>query len=116
MANIEIPHTQLKATYHFSKAAGGQWYNPAGSSDHHVHLIGKNYSPGYDPVKNPRAPEVLSVEKVELKVDSSHQWWGEPQANGTFKFNETTISKWGITNKSAAKALLSSVPNLLVSR
>lgn len=114
MPNIDIKHTDLNR-YHFVKGAGGQWYNPGEESDFHVHLIGTNRSPGYDPVKNPNPPEVLMVKKVELKVTQRNLWWGDIQPDGTFKFDVEKISGWGVVNKRKAAELLALVPPPLVS-
>jgi len=115
MANIDIAHADLTDKYNFSKGAGaGNWYSPNESSDLHVHLIGMTKNPGYDPVKNPNPPPVLMVKKVELKVTQDHRWWGDIQADGTFKFDPAKISKWGVVNKSKAADLLKIVPGPLI--
>jgi hypothetical protein len=109
---VVISHNDLENTYKFKKGAGGQWYNPKAdaNSDKHVHLVGTNSNPGYDPDKNPNAPGVLTVEKVEIKVDQTHRWWGDRQLNGTFLFKPAVITKWGVVNKAAANELLEKVP------
>ena len=110
MMTIQIPHAVLRGTYHFTKGAGGQWYSPNKDSDVHVHLIGKNWNPGYDPVNNPRAPEVLSVAEVELKVTQRNRWWGVPQVDGTFFFDPAVIAEWGLGSRRGAKDLMARVP------
>jgi len=115
MANIDIAHADLIGTYNFSKGAGaGNWYSPDESSDFHVHLIGLNKNPGYDPVTNPNPPQVLMVKRVELKVTEKHRWWGDIQTDGTFKFDPAKISQWGVVNKERAARLLKIVPGPLI--
>ena len=109
----DVAHADLKALG-FEKKAGGQWYAPNENSDFHVHLIGLNHSPGYDPVKNRNPPEFLTVKKVELKVTQDHRWWGDIQDDGTFNFDSAKIAKWGPVNKSKATELLKKVPPILV--
>jgi hypothetical protein len=106
VANIDITHADLIHKYKFAKGAGGHWYNPTEDSDFHVHLMGLNRSPGYDPVKNPNPPEVLTVKKVELKVTQKNRWWGDIQPDGRFRFAPTGISQWGAVNKRKAADLL----------
>ena len=115
MPFINIPHADLR-NLGFKKGSGGQWYQPNESSDFHVHLIGMNSAPGYDPTTNPGAPEVLMVKKVELKVSQSHRWWGEIQDDGTFKFDSTKIAgkEWGAVKRHKAAELLKIVPGALI--
>ena len=113
MPYIDIAHADL-TKLGFVKGAGGNWYAPNEDSDFHVHLIGTNRSPGYDPVKNPHPPEVYMVKKVELKVTQSNLWWGDIQTDGTFNFDPAKIAKWGLVNKRKAAELLKKVPHTLV--
>jgi hypothetical protein len=115
VANIDITHADLINKYKFTKDSGGQWYNPTEDGDFHVHLIGLNRSPGYDPVKNPNPPEVLTVKKVELKVTEKYRWWGDIQPDGRFIFAATKISRWGVVTKRKAATLLKLVPAQLTS-
>lgn len=113
MPFISIAHAEL-TKLGFKKGAGGQWYSPNESSDFHVHLIGMNRTPGYDPTTNPKAPEFLMVQKVELKVTQDHRWWGDIQDDGTFNFDPAKIAKWGLVNKRKATGLLEIVPGALI--
>lgn len=68
----------------FHQGAGGQWYRAHSSgngdpSDNHTHLIGTSSTPGYDPVRNPKPDELLTVTDVEFKIrltgqDISRVW------------------------------------------
>ena len=111
----DVAHADLKALG-FEKKAAGQWYAPNENSDFHVHLIGLNHSPGYDPVKNRNPPEFLMVKQVELKVTQKNRWWGDIQDDGTFNFDPTKIAgkEWGAVKRHKAAELLKIVPGALI--
>ncbi|MGH6680113.1 MAG: hypothetical protein ACREDL_14575 [Bradyrhizobium sp.] len=67
-----ISRSELEAD-NFYEGAGGQWYRThnygnGDAADNHTHLIGTMAAVGYDPVRNPHPPEVLTVERIELKI------------------------------------------------
>ncbi|MEI6162574.1 MAG: hypothetical protein WCP77_22310 [Roseococcus sp.] len=72
MALISITADELK-DLNFSEGASGQWYRThargnGDPSDNHTHLIGRNWSDGYDPSRRGSGIAKLEVEKVEFKI------------------------------------------------
>lgn len=112
MTFIDITHSDLRTRFNFVKGEGGQWYSPNEDSDYHVHLMGRNRSPGYDPVKNPNPPEVLTVQRIELKVSEKHRSFGTIQPDGRFLF--TLPTHWGVVNRRKAVDLMKLVPPQLM--
>ncbi|MCF3946567.1 hypothetical protein AiwAL_09030 [Acidiphilium sp. AL] len=67
-----ISRLELEAD-NFHEGAGGQWYRDHNYGnrdvgDNHTHLIGVMRTFGYDPVTNPRPPEILVVDRIEFKI------------------------------------------------
>ena len=78
----------------FTEGASGQWYRThsrgnGDPSDNHTHLIGRNWSEGYDPSRRGSGIAKLEVEKVEFKIRCTGRpimrVWLVRMADGDFK-------------------------------